>query len=71
MIAVLSFPTSAATSAQDRPQRLLPPLRAWRSRAATRAELRRLLVTAPRLLEDIGLDPRVAAIEAAKPFWCA
>jgi len=70
MTAVLSFPASAS-STQARSQRLPPPLRAWRSRAAKRAELRRLLATAPRLLEDIGLDPRVAAIEAAKPFWRA
>jgi uncharacterized protein YjiS (DUF1127 family) len=41
----------------------------WRARRDERAELRRLLRSAPHLLADIGLTPARAAEEAAKPFW--
>lgn len=38
----------------------------WTARRATRRALLRL---DPHLLQDIGLSPRDAAEETAKPFW--
>ena len=40
----------------------------WQMRHSTRRDLRRL---PDHMLRDIGLDPFVAAHEAAKPFWRA
>lgn len=50
------------------------PLRAtltvvtWDMRRRTRRDLRAL---SGHMLQDIGLDPHVAATEVAKPFWQA
>ena len=41
---------------------------AWDQRRRTRKDLRNL---SDHMLRDIGLDPIIAAIEAAKPFWVA
>jgi uncharacterized protein YjiS (DUF1127 family) len=48
-----------------------PPkiLRLWRSRYRYRADLRRLLVTGPHLVKDIGLALDTAVTESEKPFW--
>ena len=41
----------------------------WRSRNRLRADLAHLLQTAPRLIEDIGLEPNEVRREVIKPFW--
>ena len=40
----------------------------WEMRRRTRKDLRHL---SGHMLADIGLDPWVASVEAAKPFWRA
>jgi uncharacterized protein YjiS (DUF1127 family) len=47
---------------------LLEPMRTWHRNAVSR---RALAAMGERELRDIGLSPRVAAFEAAKPFWKA
>ena len=41
----------------------------WRRRRNYRADLRRLLITGPHLIADIGLKTEEAIREASKPFW--
>jgi uncharacterized protein YjiS (DUF1127 family) len=47
---------------------LLKPVRVWVQRHQARRDLARM---SEHLLKDIGLTPRAAAVEAAKPFWRA
>lgn len=49
----------------------LATLRLWRQRHCERAELRRLLVATPQLIDDIGLRHETVEAEAGKPFWVA
>ena len=49
--------------------RLLSLRNEWRKRRKYRADLRRLLVTGPHLIPDIGLKTEEAIREASKPFW--
>ncbi|MGH6919595.1 MAG: DUF1127 domain-containing protein [Geminicoccaceae bacterium] len=44
-------------------------LRLWRQRARYRRDLARLRRSGPHLIEDVGLSPKEADREAAKPFW--
>jgi uncharacterized protein YjiS (DUF1127 family) len=62
----LAFSAPPAATAAPAP---LATIAAWRRRRQLRAELRRLLATAPYLLDDIGLSETAARTEAAKPFW--
>lgn len=41
----------------------------WRLRLLERRHLRRLLLVAPHMIEDIGLTLEDARLEAEKPFW--
>ena len=45
---------------------VLTALLTWSARSKDRAHLARL---DPHLIRDIGIDPRHAAEESAKPFW--
>ena len=49
----------------------LEALRVWRFRQRYRADLRRLLLVGPHLVEDIGLGVDGAMTESRKPFWLA
>lgn len=60
------------TSAQRRPLSLAGlrgMLEAWEERKRFRLRLEDMLMTAPHLIEDIGLTRRQAEAEIAKPFW--
>lgn len=71
MYAVNVLPQVAAASCRQTSWSPMAVLRCWRTRAVTRAELRRLLATSPHLVVDLGFDPAMVAGEAAKPFWRA
>jgi len=47
-------------------RRLLTTFRIWEERKQSRRALESL---SPRMLDDIGLTPEQAWIEARKPFW--
>ena len=47
------------------------PWQAWSARRQYRAELRRLLLVGPHLIEDLGIPVAAAIAEAHKPFWRA
>jgi uncharacterized protein YjiS (DUF1127 family) len=64
----LAFSAPSVASGAAAP---LAMIRTWRRRERLRAELRRLLATAPHLIDDIGLSEKAARAEAAKPFWVA
>lgn len=43
----------------------------WQQRRRYRAELRRLLLVGPYMIDDIGLPAKNAAEDVRKPFWRA
>jgi uncharacterized protein YjiS (DUF1127 family) len=45
-------------------------LKTWAQRIRYRRDLRRLMVAAPHLVDDIGLTCGQASAEASRPFWC-
>jgi uncharacterized protein YjiS (DUF1127 family) len=45
--------------------------RLWQRRRRYRAELRRLLLVGPYMIDDIGLPAKNAAEDVRKPFWQA
>lgn len=44
-------------------------LETWRERVSYRKDLRRLLVAAPHMINDIGLTLEQAVAESGRPFW--
>lgn len=60
-----------ARSARPRLKRLVELGEMAMRRKRYREELRRLLCTAPHMIEDIGLRQEEAHYEADKPFWRA
>lgn len=63
---VTSSLASILTRPQFRPLRFSLPLGAWIRVARERRQLAGL---SDRELRDLGLDPEMAAREAARPFW--
>ena len=62
-------PDRAALAA--RPAQLLEIPGLWRRRRRFRAELTRLMLVGPYMVDDIGLPATYAVAEARKPFWRA
>lgn len=48
---------------------LLGMLGAWEERKRFRLRLEDMLMTAPHLIEDVGLTRKQVEAEIAKPFW--
>ncbi len=44
-------------------------LETWEEREYVRSRLRDMLMTAPHLIDDIGLTRKQVEVEIVKPFW--
>ena len=44
-------------------------LKTWEERKHLRLKLQDMLLTAPHLVDDIGLTTKQVEVEIAKPFW--
>ncbi|MBX3573217.1 MAG: DUF1127 domain-containing protein [Mesorhizobium sp.] len=63
------MPVSFASGLSLSLARLRRQVDAWEERKRFRLRLRDMLVTAPHLIDDVGLSNEQAEAEIMKPFW--